>query len=107
MRHRSIGKRWRQKLLTQPGQEVAIGLLQLPRSTEKDSGGRYILIQNVAKLAPFLCMYVLMCKKVELKSQDLWVLQLLQMAGSWVGTGKIITVLLAVKLAYPMPRFVL
>ena len=48
-----------------------------------------------------------MGQRVELGSPDLWVVQMLRVAGGWVGADKIMAVLLAVKLAYPMPRFVL
>jgi len=44
-----------------------------------------------------------MGQRVELGSPDLWVVQMLRVAGDWVGADKIMAVLLAVKLAYPMP----
>ena len=47
----------------------------------------------------FICPFDLM----ELKTPDLWVVQVLRAAGGWVSTDKIMAVLLAVKLAYPMP----
>ena len=40
---------------------------------------------------------------MELKTPDLWVVQVLRAAGGWVSADKIMAVLLAVKLAYPMP----
>jgi len=40
---------------------------------------------------------------MELKTPDLWVVQVLRAAGGWVSADKIMVVLLAVKLAYPMP----
>jgi len=43
-----------------------------------------------------------MDQKVELKPPDLWVVQVLR-AGGWVHGDKIIAVLCAVKLHYPMP----
>jgi hypothetical protein len=46
-----------------------------------------------------------MGQRVELKPPDLWIVQLLRAAGgNWVDANKIVAVLLAVRLTYPMPE---
>ena len=62
---------------------------------------------QVCSSSLYACTNSLMGQRVELGSPDLWVVQMLRVAGGWVGADKIMAVLLAVKLAYPMPRFVL
>jgi len=45
-----------------------------------------------------------MGQRVELKPPDLWIVQLLRAAGGRVDANKIVAVLLAVRLNYPMPE---
>jgi hypothetical protein len=44
-----------------------------------------------------------MNQKTELKPPDLWVVQVLRTASGWVVAEKIVAVLCAIKLHYPMP----
>jgi hypothetical protein len=59
---------------------------------------------SVGRFLFFTYTFTLVGQRVELKLPDLWIVQLLRAAGgNWVDANKIVAVLLAVKLTYPMP----